>query len=333
MRGYAMRRTRAFGFTLVELLVVIAIIGILIGLLLPAVQAVRAAARRAQCSNNLKQLGLGVLNYENAVGKFPPGCIKDASTIESWGWGAFILPQIEQKGLYDKLEMGPYRLYDVLKDPVRRVLLQTPVETFKCPSDTTGDTVPAKVRHFWGQGNTAKIELATANYEACQGFYGFSNPNNKENDGAFFNNSKVRIEDILDGSSNTIMIGERDQRCGAGVWAGARNPPGPCHWGVYQDRGRVSIELNSSYEPTPQSNGNLFCCDCCSEGFSSKHAGGANFVFCDGSVHFLSENIDFNNAGLNQAALQNGTTYNPLLLGLYQKLGIRNDEVPIESFE
>ena len=321
------RRGQVRGFTLVELLVVIAIIGILIALLLPAVQAAREAARRAQCSNNLKQLALGVHNYADTHRSYPPGCIKDAELVESWGWGAMLLPFIEQKPLHDQLQVTKRRLFDVLKHPTDRVLVQTEIGTFRCPTDTTDPRLPAKLRHFYGHGNVGKIELGTANYIACQGLYDPGNPNTFANNGAFYNNSAVRFRDISDGTSHTLMLGERDKRCAAAVWAGARNPPGPCHWGTFQIRGRVSKKLNAPDMHVEGKND----CNSCAEGFGSPHPGGAHFALCDASVRFISENIEFNNGGLTQQQLENGAAYDPLKLGIYQKLGIRDDGQPISG--
>jgi prepilin-type N-terminal cleavage/methylation domain-containing protein/prepilin-type processing-associated H-X9-DG protein len=332
------------GFTLVELLVVIAIIGILIALLLPAVQAAREAARRAQCTNNLKQLALAVLNYETAVGVWPPGCIHDQELEESWGWGAFILPYIEQQSLYDELGVTERKLRYVFDDPAGRKALQTPVAEFRCPTDRTEPLLPRPVREFIGHGNSAngRIELSTSNYIACQGLHDkpayrsggvwIAIPNN----GCFYNDSHVRIDrDIPDGSSKTFMLGERDLRCGSAHWVGTRNPPGPCHWGVYHNRGRVSKKLNSPESAYPRPSNSQWppglggtVCDSCSEGFSSSHPGGANFAFGDGSVHFIADTIDFNNAGVN---INNNSPMisDPRLLGVYQRLGIRDDKQPV----
>ncbi len=332
-------RQRPLAFTLVELLVVIAIIGILIALLLPAVQAAREAARRAQCVNNLKQLALAVHNYENALKAWPPGCIHAGNMVEMWGWGAFILPYVEQQPLYDGLGVKNRRLIEVFADPAGRDLLQTPLSEFRCPSDRTDELLPRPVREFIGTGNSShKIELSTSNYIGCQGLYDrpvVSQHVPFKNNGVFFNNSKIRIDrDIPDGSSKTIMLGERDLRCGSAHWVGTRNPPGPCHWGVYHNRGRVSKQLNAPDSAWPRTSNSSWppgssACNSCGEGFSSSHPSGANFAFGDGSVHFLSENIEFNNAGLSQSQLTSGAQFDPLLLGVYQRLGIRDDGQPV----
>lgn len=281
-----------------------------------------------QCTNNLKQLCLACHNYHDTLKSFPPGCIDDAELIETWGWGVFILPFIEQQPLYNNLGVTNRKLYHVLMDPTDQHLLQTPLAEFRCPSDRTEELLDKSSRHFFGRGNNAggKIEMSTSNYIACQGFY--DKPGLYKNNGVFYNNSHIRLDrDIPDGTSHTFAIGERDYRCSAGHWAGVRNPPGPCHWGVYHSRGRVSKQLNSPETSWPRPSG-WNACNSCGEGFSSPHPGGANFAFCDGTVHFISENIEFSNAGLTQSNLTSGTKYDPLLLGLYQRLGIRDDGQP-----
>jgi prepilin-type N-terminal cleavage/methylation domain-containing protein len=150
--GSAARRR---GFTLVELLVVIAIIGILVALLLPAIQAAREAARRAQCQNHLKQLALACLNYESTKGHFPPGFVSQPITVESWAWSVFILPYVEEQGLYDQLSPSETfqqpvdanrkthrNLADVFAARSQLHLLQTPIPVFRCASDYTPSPLP-----------------------------------------------------------------------------------------------------------------------------------------------------------------------------------------------
>ena len=248
-----------------------------------------------------------------------------------------ILPYIEQGPLYKQLKVNERRLYDVLQHDTDRYLVQAAIQSFRCPSDVTPEQLPTKVRHFHGKGNVGKIELGTSNYVACHGLYDPGNPNPFRNNGAFYNDSAIKFRDITDGTSRTFLLGERDQKCGSGVWAGCRNPPGPCHWGTYHNRGRVSIKLNSPKLAWPRESDSSWppgasACNSCGEGFSSAHPGGANFAFCDGSVHFISENIDFSNAGLTQSQLQNNNMVpcEPRLLGLYQRLGIRDDKQTVE---
>ena len=324
------------GFTLVELLVVIAIIAILIALLLPAIQQVREAARRSNCASNMRQLGVGLHAYHDAKGSFPSGCTNDSEMVEAWGWGALILPQIENAPLYKQLKVDSTKLTSALQDATRRPLLQTQLAIFRCPSDTTPPLVPHDLRHFDGKGNSQKMELSTSNFIANRGLYDLAHKGSGDepfrNNGPFYNNSRLSVKDILDGTSNVILLGERDKRCGAAYWIGVRNPDGPCHWGVLQNCGRVSKKLNSPESCDPKISG-WDSCNSCGEGFSSAHPRGANFTFCDGSVHFIGEDISFNNGGLTQLNLTSGTALTDAqmkTLGMYQRLGIRNDHQPID---
>ncbi len=182
---------RFCAFTMLELLVVIAIIGILIALLLPAVQAARESARRMQCANNLSQIGLALKQYENANGVLPPGTVNEAGPIRNvpignhLGWIPRILAYMEQTPLYDKIDFdkGAY-------DPENQIAwLTTRPSSFCCPSD--------------GMVNTSVIQ---SSYMACQGSE--ETPIDTTNNGVFFLNGKLRSRDIPDGAANTIWVGE-----------------------------------------------------------------------------------------------------------------------------
>jgi len=338
-------RTVDRGFTLVELLVVIAIIGILIALLLPAVQAAREAGRRASCINNLKQLALGLMNYHGPHNAFPPGFIHDANNTESWGWSVFVLPFIEQQPLYEKLKVKQRRLTELLAGGTAQehALVQTVLSVYRCPSDTSPDLLPAGLcgggkpgRTFVGlgapfgspSGDYVGFQPATANYVGNAGLWDVAS--RVMNNGVFHGDSQVALAEIFDDTSNTFLLGERDKRCVSGTWIGARNPPGNGMYGSYHVRGRVSIKLNDPRDPATSTNNGH---DLCTEGFSSPHPGGGHFAFCDGSVHFISENISFSNAGLSDSQLRNQNVYfDPAQLGTYQRLGIRDDEQTVGEF-
>ncbi|MEZ6133450.1 MAG: DUF1559 domain-containing protein [Pirellulaceae bacterium] len=247
-------------FTLVELLVVITIIGILVGLLLPGVQAAREAARKLQCSNNLKQIGLAILSYESAHRVYPSGYISyatnngsapawaslDADTWDGapgWGWSALILPFIEQSALSNSLNIS-----EPIWSTNNRALVNRPLPNFLCPS-SSGPTEAFELLSANGTPLTrygAAVELGRSHYvashgqESCWGDCGasaagliFTNIYTSTTkivaingnagavaDGPFFRNSKIRIAAVTDGTSNTIFVGEHSSRLSDKAWAG-----------------------------------------------------------------------------------------------------------------
>lgn len=298
---YHQTRYRVRGFTLIELLVVIAIIAILIALLLPAVQQAREAARRTQCRNNLKQLGLALHNYHDVHRAFPSGWIgvdrgrADAHHgITGAGWGIMILPMIEQTSLYQQFNANAS-----ISDPVNAALLAAKLPAFRCPSDSGPDT--------WQilDEQTASVlaELPTANYigsfgtvelDGCENIPGNApvrGTGQCVSDGVFYHNSVVRLRDILDGTTNTMMLGERRtnrQRGWFSTWPGV------------VPRGEESFQrVLGSADHVPNSPESHF------DDFSSMHVGGAIFGMADGSVRFISENID-HNLYQSIATIQNG---------------------------
>ncbi|PQO26039.1 prepilin-type cleavage/methylation domain-containing protein [Blastopirellula marina] len=327
-----MQIPKRIGFTLVELLVVIAIIGVLIALLLPAVQQAREAARRMSCNNNLKNLALGLHNHHDTFGKFPSG--GDHSTDDErqmWGWGAHILPFIEQGSLHDQLLVSQQDLKVTLDNSTLRLLTQTPLQVFICPSDPGGPLMnggksnlnSGTGRHFSGDANIGtSFRVAKSNYVAICGFF---DVNHQKNNGTLYRGSAHRFADITDGTSNTFLLGERNLRCAQGAWVGNRNMPGSGPQGADYTMGRISRPLND-----PQNDSNQ-----CVEGFASQHPGGALFAYADGSVHFISDTINYSNDGVDGNATQNNTDP-PVLdfsdLGIYQRLGIRSDGQPIGEY-
>jgi prepilin-type N-terminal cleavage/methylation domain-containing protein/prepilin-type processing-associated H-X9-DG protein len=257
------------GFTLIELLVVIAIIAILIGLLLPAVQKVREAAARAKCTNNLKQMGLAMHNYHDTNSAFPPAFAKPSL----YGWGVWILPFLEQDNLYKALNPTQTTL-------ALNALTTAPVAVYLCPSDR-GDII-----------NPFSSGYAKSNYVVCEPIC----------DGG----SAYNIQSITDGTSNTLMLGERDmQKQVGGVWAGRDTT-----LSIPSVIGRPTWPLNTPYVgATP-------CCagdpNCTHWAWASMHPGGANFVFCDASVRFLRNGIptDPTQASCNKPTYANVTFFN-----------------------
>jgi prepilin-type N-terminal cleavage/methylation domain-containing protein len=180
------------GFTLVELLVVIAIIGILIGLLLPAVQMVREAARRTACSNHLRQLGLAALNYESAFGYFPPGVVDNDDDLKDalHSGIVYLLPYIEQQNLYDK-----YDFAGDWKAPENLPLAKIRIDTFQCASNESA------------VDQDGGIPGEPIDYAFCKGSLAYLH-NQHLRDGMFDVNSKTSFASILDGSANTFLLGE-----------------------------------------------------------------------------------------------------------------------------
>lgn len=331
-----LKRTGAGGFTLVELLVVIAIIGILVALLLPAVQAAREAARRTECTNNMKQLGLALHNYHDTHQSFPSGVLTDrpnntggcSSRPQTWGWLTFILPYMEQQPLYDRLGVSQRTLNQILQSS-DRVIVQTPIDSYRCPSDQTPDVRKtgdcAQRMDFQGSGfGNRDFYGATTSYVGNAGIHFLSVIRRREA-GLFYRNSALGFRDMPDGSSNTFAAGERDFKCSSGIWAGTRNSMGPGPRGINYVLGRVSIPLNYAGRNRTGNNS-------CVEGFSGPHPSGANFLMGDGSVHFISENINFNNAGQNFNDCSGVPNFNSANLGTYQRLGLVNDGQPLGDY-
>jgi prepilin-type N-terminal cleavage/methylation domain-containing protein len=277
-------------FTLVELLVVIAIIGILIALLLPAVQAAREAARRMSCANNMKQIGIGLHMYHDTFKMLPAGWRGfDPSTGEphwfglpGWAWSASILPYMEQTAVYNNLIHFDRPIADPINDEVRVAR----IKVFRCPTDTGEKT-------FFLEGGapsvgvpvTFPIEIATGNYIGAFGTIDFhhvcdpSSPdfNGCQGNGTFFLNRQVRFADILDGLSNTLIVGERSSKLAPSTWVGVVT--GGQH-GVARVTGVASYPPNSEYTP-----------DHYFHNFSSMHPSGTNFLLGDGSVRLIPETI------------------------------------------
>jgi prepilin-type N-terminal cleavage/methylation domain-containing protein/prepilin-type processing-associated H-X9-DG protein len=283
------------GFTLIELLVVIAIIGVLVGLLLPAVQAAREAARRAQCSNNLKQMGLAMHNYLASVNAFPPGYVSatadnqpgGAELGQGWGWGAMILNHLEQRALYNAVNFS-LPITHAGSSTVRRTI----ISGYNCPS-SSGLT---PIRLGDSSGTVLTSDLAPSNYPASAGQFEIGDsPAN--NNGIFFRNSSVRLADIRDGTSNTLLIGERSRNVADATWVGAIPTAQVCtnpKWPVRECDPSNAMVLGHT-GPTP---GGAQWIDTPNykgagpDDFWSWHSGGCNFAFGDGSVRFIKASIN-----------------------------------------
>jgi prepilin-type N-terminal cleavage/methylation domain-containing protein len=286
-----MQTLKRRGFTLIELLVVIAIIAILIALLLPAVQQAREAARRTQCKNHLKQIGLALHNYHDNFRVFPSGWIGvDPATrlpsahegLNGAGWAAMILPQIDQSPLYNQFNANL-----AIEDPANDAFRLTFLPTFSCPSDPQSQHWEIEEE---GSPGTVICKLATANYVASFGTIeldGCENPPGTApvsstgqclGNGAFYHNSKVKIADVIDGTSNTLIVGERVTRVANG-WHST--------WSGRVAEGEEAFQrILGSLDHVPNDPAAHF------DDFSSQHVGGSHFVLGDGHVRFISSNID-----------------------------------------
>lgn len=290
-------------FTLVELLVVIAIIGILIALLLPAVQAAREAARRSQCTNNLKQIALGMHNYEGTFKVYPTGRLGCDGSCSPQNRSAasgfvFLLPFVEQKPLFDQMMQYHNANTTTWPGTLPQNLRETRPDAYVCPSDTA--------ERLKSDGN------ATSSYALVAGHYGPSqgtgNNAKDKNTGMFLYRDSKGPADATDGLSNVMFVGEV---------ADAHLGDNPNTWLM---SGRHTDMLRSTENPinTPVGLGKVISSTDKKNGaFSSKHPGGANFAFGDGSVHFLSETIESAPPG---SAIAN--------LLLYQNLARRDSGVP-----
>lgn len=335
-----MRKSK--GFTLVELLVVIAIIGILVGLLLPAVQAAREAARRMQCTNNLKQLALACHNYESAYKKFPRNHVwpvfpsetrgnhvRSITNFECWGWPVLLMPFYEQGNLFNSIEVSNKGLMDYLATTDARglALLQQEIPTLRCPSDAGEERAKAARDFRGGRGTTMGGHPRTWRPGSLNYISNRGTRNNRQRvldtHGMFMDMKDLRMAEITDGTSNTFLIGERDSQFGrAGVWPGVRNPNGSGVRGIDQNTGHVRSPLNSN-DPPHRWTSNRYGSG---SGFGSLHTGGANFAFADGSVSFISENIGWNvDRGGTPFCRVWDVTPCEFAHGVYQRMGRRND--------
>jgi prepilin-type N-terminal cleavage/methylation domain-containing protein/prepilin-type processing-associated H-X9-DG protein len=283
---------RGAGFTLIELLVVIAIIAILIGLLVPAVQKVREAAARAQCQNNLKQIGLALHNYHDTKKHFPSGILvpigngsgainpptpapQPPAANQFGSWLMAILPYVEQQSVYAQVQTASnnfsMREYSYCGTPTAPGA--TVISTYICPSDYVPETVIQysiyffAVNSYFSNAGTSAWPVATASFN-----------------GVMYYNSSVKITAITDGTSNTLLAGERNSLDPTDTalpttrgWAWTNYNSGQDHlgdtrWPINSTAATIGTQARLT-------------------NFGSGHTGGANFVMCDGSVHFVSADL------------------------------------------
>ena len=323
------------GFTLVELLVVIAIIGILIALLLPAIQAAREAARRVSCLNNLTQLGLALQNYESAHAVLPPGVVDRQGPIASvpegyhMGWLVQLLPYIEESVTFKHVDFSA-GVYDKKNDAVRAV----PIATFSCPSYSGMNALYASGGDSGvavGFSDRGDMRAWMSNYAGCH--HDVEAPIDADNNGVLFLNSSISSRDIPDGASHTIFVGEKlgnelDLGWMSGTRATLRNTGMPLElagsddsvdevgeyaWRPYDEQdptaagGQLAWSDSESavyVGPPKDKDGNEIAAQYRVGTFGSDHCGVVNFLFGDGAVRCISQDID---------------------LDVYQQLGNRAD--------
>jgi prepilin-type N-terminal cleavage/methylation domain-containing protein/prepilin-type processing-associated H-X9-DG protein len=279
---------RQRAFTLIELLVVIAIIAILIGLLLPAVQKVREAAARTSCDNNLKQIGLAMLNYESAMHGFPPR--RNTVVGTQRGWGPVILPYVEQTAL-----SGNYNYNANFYDAVNAPNIIVPLKLFYCPSTPSNRTVTVS-QNTGGEVSTGAAGDYFGPNSFASSLYGVQSLSGNNMDTAMSDNSNRKLTDITDGLSNTLLVTEQAGRPNfyiLGVQQASNTAMSNyAWWGPWASYQVFSVEIFGGDGITKDGAGGPCTINCNnSQGVYAFHTGGANAVFADGSVHFLSSAI------------------------------------------
>lgn len=294
------RRRSAFchGFTLVELLVVIAIIGMLVGILLPAVSSARESARRSQCSNNLRQLGIGLLSFNGTMEHFPRGAAiaKRAGRV-GLSWNVFILPHVELQDIYEAINPDE----DGMSSSVTLSAKTQAIPTFICPSSSLtdmplGGPFPSKQlreSNYIGVGGAGRVEGTTVDLEDadCGDYF---------TDGMLYPNSRVTSAHIKDGASNTLMVGERHYFAGdwtyGSTWTKRPdqqlcvNSTKNARWPINASRDVLGYHrLDRSDVDIPENTKHILFNDFV---FESYHSGGVNFVYADGHVTFETDDID-----------------------------------------
>ena len=287
-------------FTLVELLVVIAVIAILVALLLPAVQQAREAARRTQCKSNLKQIGLALQTYEESARVLPPGQLRTKfspawNPLTSVAWDAMLLPHLDQSTLFESIDFSTV-FTSVSWSGSNSAALETPIPVLRCPSSSdpariferapiggTGIKLNRFISSYMANASGTLGSSAPGGFPYLHGWLLGSKPSSRWFDGVMYTSSAIRMQDILDGTSNTVAVGE-----------GRQTENGLCHYPIGSPMGAYAAARHngSSGLPfnfgaiggvTPQRFPQQFAC------YASEHTGGVHLLFMDGAVRFASD--------------------------------------------
>lgn len=314
------------------------------GLLLPAVQAARESARRIQCTNNLKQLGLAAHNYHDTypVGTFPSGWVNPSSGVDCYSWGALMIPFLEGDAAKTAFDVVTVPFNTALMDAKKLEVLKITQTAFRCPSDTAPDLNSDTSRKPGGE------TTALSNYIGVNGIgwveasdAGAGGDGGSGRHGVFVEDKGISIRDITDGTSNVLMFGERrwqynaiDTRAlliaAAGLVFGREtNGSVNAEASAVVGTGFVRMNYDGSYSSGEQIRRKL--------GFSSMHPGGAMFTFCDGSVRYISETVDFKFKSEPDPSknnyLENNNEGRSTAEDVYERLLCRDDGQPVGKFE
>ncbi len=334
LRGLSQRDPSQRGFTLVELLVVIAIIGVLVALLLPAVQAAREAARRSQCLNNLRQVGLSMHTYHAAMDRFPTGVVvKDIDYAvdnqcppkgrKLMPWSVAVLPYMEQQAIYDRLDPDKtfpsrYRNWSDKNNPESNgATMYKSAKFYKCPSNdrSTAETVHSDYMGCSGGGDGQPAADNVRTLQSPPTCAAPSDPGRVFYDnGVLFMNSEISTAQITDGTTNTYMLGETffsrvpgDPNVGSNYpsWAAGLDTAGGGAWSAYQLMTSAVYAINTSNRDEWTNSSHIMTI------FTSKHPGGCHMSMADGSGHFISDSMD---------------------VETHRALGARDDSLPTGGF-